>query len=156
MTDQEHNKYLAAAFLVHGCMQVMVLVLVGFIMLAFIAAIPKRETADFPPFAIFGIAMAVVFAILLAFSLPSFIAGYGLWKRKPWAKPAGLVGAVFAAMHFPIGTAVCAYAFWFLLGEGGKAIYPPKEQPLRSNRYGMNQVYERDPNTPPQPPNLWG
>jgi len=156
MTNQEHHKYIAVAFLVHGCMQVMMLILMGFFLLAFFVAIPQREMRDFPAFTIFGIVIVVVFLIQVAFSLPSFIAGYGLWKRKSWAKTAGIVGAVFAAMHFPIGTAICVYAFWFLLGEGGKEMYPSKKQSFQANNDGVNQIYERDPSVPPQPPNLWG
>ncbi len=155
MTSQEHNKFVAAAFFVYGCMQAMVSILIGFFMLAFMAAIPEREAVEFPPFAIFGIVMMVVILIQMAFAMPSFIAAYALWKRKSWAKPAGLVGAVLAAIHFPIGTGVCAYAFWFLLGDAGKEIYPTKQQSFQVSDYGANRVYEREYTPPPQPPNLW-
>jgi hypothetical protein len=56
-------------------------------------------------------------------TLPSLVAGYGLLKRKPWARTAAIVGGVTAAMSFPIGTAVCAYTFWFLFSEPGKLLY---------------------------------
>ena len=155
MTNQEHNKFVAAAFFVHGCMQGMVLILIGLFMLIFVSAIPANETVDFPPFALFGILMFFILLVQLVFALPSFIAGYALWKRKNWAKPAGIVGAVFAAMHFPIGTAVCVYAFWFLLGDAGKEIYPPKNQAFPANNFTADHRYEPDYTRPPQPPNLW-
>ena len=155
MTNQEHNKYLAVSFLVHGCIHVMVSLFFGVIMLMFFAVIPERATVDGPPFAIFGFIMAFVLFIQLAQALPSFIAGYSIWKRKSWAKPAGIVGAVLAAMNFPIGTAVCVYAFWFLLGEGGKEIYPSKQQSLPQSNFTASHYDERQYNQPPQPPNLW-
>jgi hypothetical protein len=155
MTSDEHNKFVAAAFLVHGFMQFMVLLLIAAVMVVMLMAIPEREKADIPPVVLYTVVMGFIILFQLAFALPSLIAGYALWKRKRWAKTAGIVGGVLSAMHFPIGTLVCAYAFWFLLGDAGKAIYPPKQPSLRAGMNRMNPVYEQTYTPPPQPPSLW-
>jgi len=76
--------------------------------------------------------------------LPNIIAGYGLLKQKPWARIAAIIGAVTAAMSFPIGTAVCAYTFWFLFSEPGKSLY---DRP----RYALPPASASWPINTPQP-----
>lgn len=77
-----------------------------------------------------------IFTIVM--TIPSLVAGYALLKRRPWAKVAGIVGGVLAAMSFPIGTAVAVYTFWFLFGDAGKQLYAGKSREL-----------------PPLPPKEW-
>jgi hypothetical protein len=47
-------------------------------------------------------------------TFPSIVAGYGLLKTKNWARPLGVVAAVFAFVNFPFGTAVSIYSFCLL------------------------------------------
>jgi hypothetical protein len=89
---------------------------------------------------------------------PNLIAGYALLKRKPWAKIAAIIGAVTAAMSFPIGTAVTAYTFWFLFSEPGKLMYdkpksglppmPPDWNAFNGTEQSREQKYI-PPTTPP-------
>lgn len=55
--------------------------------------------------------MIVVCTIL---SLPSIIAGIGLFKRKEWARILTLIISVLELINFPIGTAVGVYSIWAL------------------------------------------
>lgn len=123
MTNQEHNKYLGLSFLVHGGLQVLFMLLI-MVFFAFFFMVEPGRPGNEPPLPFFLIIGGVFLLFQLAFAAPPLIAAYALLKRKPWARVAGIVAAVMAAMSFPIGTAVCVYALWFLLGEGGKEIYP--------------------------------
>jgi hypothetical protein len=89
-------------------------------------------------------------------SIPSLVAGYGLLKQKTWARTAAIVGGVTAAMSFPIGTAVCAYTFWFVFSEPGKLLYdrPKYGLPPLPGGYPMSAQQQRDNQylPPPTPP----
>lgn len=154
MTNAEHNKYLAIAFLVHGSIHALFIIALALFFLMFFAVIPQQQNPDAPPLAFFGVIFAFVLLVQLIFTVPSFVAGYAIWKRKSWAKIAGTIGAVLAAMNFPIGTAVCVYHFWFFFGEAGKELYDnPNRNPLAFNLNMKQGNGEYIP--PPQPPNLW-
>lgn len=62
--------------------------------------------------AVIGITGLILF---VALALPGVIAGYGLLKRKPWARVLTLVLGVLNLFSFPIGTAVGIYTLWILL-----------------------------------------
>jgi hypothetical protein len=154
MTNAEHNRNLAIAFLVHGTIHALFIIAMTVFFLIFFAAIPPQTKTDAPPLALFGFIFAFVLIFQLIFTVPSFVASYGIWKRKSWAKIAGTIGAVMAAMNFPIGTAVCVYHFWFFFGEAGKELYDnPNRTPLAFNLNVREGKSEYIP--PPQPPNLW-
>jgi hypothetical protein len=51
------------------------------------------------------------------------LVGYGLTKRKKWAKPLGITLAVISLINIPIGTALGIYTIKFLRSEGGIRIY---------------------------------
>ncbi len=52
---------------------------------------------------------------MLAFAVPSIVAGIGLLKMKSWARILTLILGVFALFSFPIGTLIAIYTFWVLL-----------------------------------------
>ena len=110
---------------------------VGFMLSNIYAKAGAMGGGDLPPAFVSGI-LVFAGAINLAFTIPNVIAGYALLKRRPWAKVAGIVGGVTAAISFPIGTAVAVYTFWFLFSETGKAVYDGASPPL-----------------PPKPPSDW-
>jgi hypothetical protein len=59
-----------------------------------------------------GTGLAIVFGVL---ALPGLALAYGLYKRRPWARPLGLVLGALNLLHFPFGTAVGAYTLWAML-----------------------------------------
>ena len=63
---------------------------------------------------IVGVAMA---CFLILTSIPEIIGGFGLLKRKPWARVLVLVIAVLDLMLIPIGTLIGIYELWVLLQE---------------------------------------
>ena len=124
MTDEQHNKFIGIAFLVHGGFQMLILLLL-MAMFSFIFSFPPNRPGDpGPPIAFFGVFFAVMFVFQLVFTTPSFVAAYALFKRKSWARIAAIIAGVLSSMHVPIGTAACVYALWFFLGENWKSVYP--------------------------------
>lgn len=73
-----------------------------------------------------GVMMIVgmfVAGILLIFSLPGIAAGWGLLKRKSWARLLGLVFSFISLWNFPLGTAVGVYGFYVLMQESAAAYF---------------------------------
>ena len=137
MTSREHNKTLGICHIVYGAFHTLMMLAMVAFFIFFAAVMPP----DGPPagfFLLFG-AFFLIYSII--FTVPSFVAGYGLLKRKSWARTAGIVAAVLEAMNVPIGTAVCVYSFWFMFSDEGKRFY---EQVARE---GMPraELYEATP-----------
>jgi len=140
MTPQEHNKFVGLAQLGYaGLHLLMIIVLMGVEAYLFENIYSRSQEMGGPappPFVGLIFVFAGIFSV--AMTIPSVVAGYALLKRRPWAKVAGIVGGVVAAMSFPIGTAVAVYTFWFLFSDVGKQVYGLKKKEL-----------------PPLPPSEW-
>jgi hypothetical protein len=162
MTNQEHNKYLGIGFLVHGGLQLLLTLAMSMFFIVILSSIPDTPGHEAPPLAFFFAIFAFVFIFQLLFTAPALVAGYALLKRKSWARMAGIIGAVTAALSFPIGTAVCVYALWFLLGENWKELYAPQARGPRPGELPYPGEYvpweeqarraARDKAPPPPPP----
>ena len=63
---------------------------------------------------IVGVAIA---CFLILTSIPEIIGGFGLLKRRPWARVLVLIIAVLDLMLIPIGTLIGIYELWVLLQE---------------------------------------
>lgn len=59
---------------------------------------------------------ALAFFFLLT-SVPEIIGGFGLLKRKPWARILILIIACLDLLQIPIGTAIGIYELWVLLQD---------------------------------------
>ncbi len=163
MTNEEHNKYLGISFLMHGGFQLLFMLAMMLMFYLFFNSMPEQPGQPAPPPAFFLVMLGFVAAFQLAFTAPSFVAGYALLKRKSWSKAAGIVGAVLAGMSFPIGTAVCVYALWFILGDGWKEIYggedkdriSAKELPRAASPPWVEQVGKEERERVPRQPPDW-
>src|SRR6266849_10375055 len=140
MTPLEHNKYVGLAQLGYAGFHLLtMIVLMGVEGFMFQNIYSRSQEMGGPPPPQFLVLIFVFAAIVtVAITIPSVVAGYALLKRRPWAKVAGIVGGVVAAMSFPIGTAIAVYTFWFLFGDVGKQVYGVKKKEL-----------------PPLPPSEW-
>jgi hypothetical protein len=121
VTPEDHNKALGIAHIAYGALHLLVITVMLVAFGAMIAAM-AQEAKDFPAL-IFGLVLGLMFLIYLAFTLPSFVAGYALLKRRSWAKTASIIAAIIESMGFPIGTALCVYTLWFSFGDAGKSLY---------------------------------
>ena len=140
MTAQEHNKFVGMAQIgfarLHLLMMIASLGLASFMFENLYSR--SQEMGGPPPPSFLGVILVLAGIINVVTTIPSLVAGYALLKRRSWAKVAGIVGGVVAAMSFPVGTAVAVYTFWFLFSDPGKQLYGVKNQEL-----------------PPLPPEEW-
>jgi len=123
MTAEEHNKTLATLHFVYGAMHA--LPLLGLLLLVVVVevATPAGNVIS-GSWLVVGVVAFVV--LLFVVGLMPLMVGYGLMKRKPWAKPSALVLAIISLINIPIGTALGIYSFRFLGSEGGIKLYGGK------------------------------
>lgn len=60
---------------------------------------------------------------IFIFSLPGIVAGWGLLKRKSWARLLALIIAFLNLLNFPVGTLAGVYAIWVLLQDGAQEYF---------------------------------
>jgi hypothetical protein len=162
LTPEQHNKYLAWSHIAYGGLfllfTTLFLIFFGGMMI-----LGMMNDPNAPPAIIFFFMFLFMGAIYAGMSIPSLIAGYGLLKRKKWARIWTIISAVVAAMQFPLGTAVTVYTFWFLFNEPGKQFYeqnnnnyalPPGRQTWANQQWDYDQQRQREGqyNAPPSPP----
>ena len=123
MTAEEHNKTLATLHFIYGAMHG--LTLLGLLLLVFAVEIATLGANSIS--SLWIASGVIVFVVLLfAVGLLPLAVGYGLTKRRRWAKPLGLTLAVISLVNIPIGTALGIYAFKFFKSEGGIKLYGGK------------------------------
>jgi hypothetical protein len=163
LTPEQHVKYLAWSHIGYGAFFALIFGLFGiFFGVGTISAMLSTPGSAGPPlfFMVFMLLfMTVMFAL---FTLPSFVAGYGLLKGKKWAKVWAIIAAVLAGGQFPMGTAVTVYTFWFLFSEPGKQYFeqggnyalPPGRQTWANQQWDHESQRQREGqyNSPPSPP----
>lgn len=59
----------------------------------------------------------IIAAIMAVIAIPGLIGGYGLLKRRKWARILVLVLAFISVFEPPFGTVLGVYALWVLLHE---------------------------------------
>ena len=151
MTAEEHNKFVGMAHLIYaGIHTLLVLCMCGmfWFMVQMMRNMPTRPGEPAPPVEMFYFIIPFFLIFYSIFTVPSFIAGYGLLKRKSWAKTASIIAGILSAINFPLGTAVCVYTCWFSFGEAGKSLYDPAPANWWAERNALHGA-------PPPPPD-WG
>ena len=120
MTAEEHNKTLATLHFIYGAMHG--LTLLGLLLLVFIFMIASPAASLISTFWI-AVSVVVFLVLLFAVGLLPLLVGYGLMKRRRWAKPLGNCLAVISLINIPIGTALGIYTFKFFKSAGGIKLY---------------------------------
>lgn len=69
----------------------------------------------------------VIATILIIVAIPGLIAGFGLYRRKEWARILTLIISVIAMFNFPIGTAIGIYSIWALIQPETVAAFNKQE-----------------------------
>jgi hypothetical protein len=92
-------------------------------MLPFIGAVADDPDATVV-FSILGTAFGVLMVVL---GLPGLVAGYGLLKRKPWARILAVVLGILGLVNFPIGTAIGVYTLLVLLQQSATEYFAPDQ-----------------------------
>ncbi|HLL74969.1 MAG TPA: hypothetical protein VK421_06860 [Pyrinomonadaceae bacterium] len=144
MTLEEHNKTLGILHIVYGGLHTLLMLLILGVMFFVFRAVGTEPNAPpaafFLMFAIFGGFFALIYTV------PSYVAGYAMLKRKPWARVAAIIAAVVEVMNVPFGTAIGIYALWFLFGKGeafykGDALSSAPRASLGEPRHAPNSEW---------------
>jgi hypothetical protein len=143
MTPEEHNKALGICHLAYGGLSALMTVVMLIFGGGFLMLLPDGG----PPVGLMMLMLTFFMVVSFILTLPSFIAGYGLLKRKSWARTASIVAAVLEMMSVPIGTAVAVYSFWFMFSDVGKAMYD-KNSVHPERPYALHDA-------PPPPASEW-
>jgi len=59
--------------------------------------------------------LSLLLVALIAYPVPSMIAGYGLWKQKNWPIAWTWIATGLHLLNIPFGTIIGAYGFWVLM-----------------------------------------
>lgn len=124
MTTEEHNKTLGILHLVYGGLHILMMLMMSLFLVPFLFLSRSPGKSGDPAGEAFVFVILIFVGVFtLLFSIPSFVAGFGMLKRKSWAKIWAMIAGGLAGMSFPLGTALCVYTFWFLFSGGGKELY---------------------------------
>ena len=66
-----------------------------------------------------------VFFFLIITSIPEIIGGFGLLKRRPWARILILIVACLDLLWIPFGTIIGIYELWVLLQDKTVQLFNP-------------------------------
>lgn len=146
MTSDEHNKTLGILHLAYGGLIVLLLGVASLFARVIFNVMWSEQGRQAPPDALLLLVTVSVLMVSLLFFLPALIAGYGLLKRKNWARTAGIVAAILMALNIPFGTALAFYSLWFLSGSRGEQLYQDESEHFA--RYALGDA-------PPQPVSDW-
>jgi hypothetical protein len=123
VTSEEHNKYIAWTFTAHAAFQTLMLLVILLFFGFLLSSMPPGRNPGAPPSAFIWTVMLFMTVFQSFLIIPSGIAAWGLFERKPWARMASIVAGVIAGMNLPLGTAAAVYSLWFFLGDRWKDIY---------------------------------
>ncbi len=71
---------------------------------------------------ILGLLAAFVMVLFSLLSVPALVGGWGLLKRKPWARLMVLIVSFLSLPGFPVGTLIGAYSIWVLMSDESRQI----------------------------------
>lgn len=145
MTPEDHNRTIGILNVVYAALHALLVFLTFSAMTGVLYTLTHAPGREAPPFVFFLIALGLLFLLSLLFLVPPLLAGYGLLKRRRWARTAGIVAAILMALNIPFGTALAIYMLWFLLGKGAP-LYAGALPP--ASRYSLGDA-------PPAPAADW-
>jgi hypothetical protein len=82
-----------------------------FMLLTGIGAVARDPQAT----VVLGVVGTAVALLMVVLAVPGLVAGYGLLKRRSWARVLAIVVGFLGLVNFPLGTAIGVYTFWVLM-----------------------------------------
>jgi hypothetical protein len=115
---EQHFKVAAYLQIAYGALILVIAVLL-LIVLTGAGAVSGDRTAMLVTSTV-GLVIAV---ILIVLALPSILAGWGLLKRREWARILTIILSCLHLLSFPIGTIIGGYSIWALLQPDAKSYF---------------------------------
>jgi hypothetical protein len=114
----QHVRILAWLFVAFGA-----LLLVGGLLCAFFLVGGGLLSGDREAMLITSGLAVFLAGLFIALSIPSFIAGWGLLRFRPWARVLAIILGVLNILSFPFGTALAIYTLWVLLNDETQSLF---------------------------------
>jgi hypothetical protein len=119
-----HLKIVAVLFLVMGATFAIGAALAGLVFVGIAAAVgASLDEGSTIASWLLNMTGAALGALLAALSLPSLLCGWGLLKRRRWARILGIILAALSLLRVPVGTLFGAYALWVLLSRQTEELF---------------------------------
>ncbi|MCK4647208.1 MAG: hypothetical protein KAU46_13220 [Candidatus Aminicenantes bacterium] len=123
MTDNQMEKHVTLVAVLNIGFGILGVILAIFVLIGMIVA--NIYVEDYDARKIIPIAGTAVFLFLLITSIPEIIGGFGLLKRRPWARILILIVACLDLLWIPIGTIIGIYELWVLLQDKTVQLFNP-------------------------------
>jgi hypothetical protein len=121
---QTHVRITAILFLVAGATLTVAAIFSSALFGGLAYVIGASHDADAPlGAALLGFTGIALTIVLLTFSIPSVLCGWGLLRFRRWARLLGIVLAAIALLRVPFGTLFGAYALWVLLTKKSEPLF---------------------------------
>lgn len=115
---EQHFKIVAVLQIIHGAF-LLIIGLAILLILTGAGAVSGDRTAMF----VTGTVGIAVGGFLVLLALPNILAGFGLLKRREWARILTIVLSFFHLLNFPVGTAIAAYSLWALFSQEARLYF---------------------------------
>jgi hypothetical protein len=118
---EQHIRIVAILYMIWG---IIGLVIAALVLLGGLGAAGAGIAQEDPDAAIAaGTCFTVIAVIIAVLSVPNLLAGWGLQKRKQWARILTIILSVLNLFQFPLGTALGVYGLWAMLNEQSKGYF---------------------------------
>jgi hypothetical protein len=115
------DKHITILGWLHIALNVLTLCIGVFVFFILIGAGLLAEDGE--AMSVLAIVGTFVLGILVVISIPGIITGWGLLKRKSWARILALIIGFLSLMNFPFGTLLGVYTIWALLAHDEASNY---------------------------------
>lgn len=119
-----HVRVIAVLFVLGGIIGMLGAVFSS-VILGTLAGLVGASQGDGAPVgaAILGLTGIALSAILFLLSVPSLVAGYGLWNLRPWARILAIILAAISLIKVPFGTIFGIYALVILFRKDTEVLF---------------------------------
>ncbi|CAN5446689.1 hypothetical protein BH09BAC3_BH09BAC3_32370 [soil metagenome] len=116
---ENHKRVLGILYIVSGTLQIVGLLIASALINAFFPLLAEQADADAQWVLVWIVPFFTTIAVIVVifFSIPAIIAGWGLLNSKKWALTLALILGCFKLFSFPIGTALGIYTIWVYTQE---------------------------------------
>jgi len=124
---QRHISLLAALWMVNGFLRLLEVASLTFVGHVIFPGLFWRHWGEWGfPFRDmwpFSVGLAWIAVMLGAFGIVHLVLAWGLYEKKAWARPLGIVIGFLALLRIPLGTALGIYTLWVLLPDLSRREY---------------------------------
>ena len=126
---ETHVKVLGVLEIALGCLSLLAAVVITFVFLGGVGALGFSGDPDArAAMPLVGFIGSALVTLLVVLSLPGILIGFGLLRRRPWARIAAIVLSILSLMMIPFGTLVGIYGLWVLLSKDTERLFEPQTQ----------------------------